>query len=278
MRGIAQGADLDLDDVLALNIRSEISLTNYSDGCTSIAKVDGQSVLIAQNWDWVEEAGDVTVLLDIRAPDKPRILMSGEAGIVGKFGMNDAGVGVCMNAIKCGVLDAGKLPVHVAMRLVLESSSFDAARAKVDALGLASCVNFVIADKAGNFATVECTPKGNAVIAPEAGSGTVCHTNHIYSPDNPAGIKDFPSENSFSRLARIRELSDGKPGSVDSIREWLSDEEGAPAAICRSRPPTARGIERMVTLATVIIDLKKLEMQVSYGKPNQNPPVKTLVF
>lgn len=36
MRGIAAGAGVDFLDILALNLPSEISLTNYSDGCTSI--------------------------------------------------------------------------------------------------------------------------------------------------------------------------------------------------------------------------------------------------
>lgn len=64
MRGIANGAQLDMEDIIALNVRSEIGLTNYpntpkvalpaiTDGCTSIVQrsQDGSTVILAQNWD-----------------------------------------------------------------------------------------------------------------------------------------------------------------------------------------------------------------------------------
>jgi isopenicillin-N N-acyltransferase like protein len=54
MEGIAAkpGSDLSRDDILTLNVRSEIALTNYSNGCTSINRqVDCGQVFLAQNWD-----------------------------------------------------------------------------------------------------------------------------------------------------------------------------------------------------------------------------------
>lgn len=51
MEGIAAGAGVDFEDVLALNVRTEIAYGMFSDGCTSIAwKARGKSFL-AQNWD-----------------------------------------------------------------------------------------------------------------------------------------------------------------------------------------------------------------------------------
>ncbi|GAM40565.1 short-chain dehydrogenase [Talaromyces pinophilus] len=173
------GAERAGPDILALNLRSEISLTNYSDGCTSIttATPDASQVFLAQNWDW------------------PRVRMMGEAGIVAKCGINEAGVAVCMNAIR-----------------------------------------------SGKIATIECTPRGLAPIFPEPGTHTTFHTNHLWSPDIPQGIRDHPSKNSFTRLERIKALTKGQVGSVAKIRSWLSDEEGTPVSICRSTPLGARGI------------------------------------
>ncbi|KAL2833333.1 acyl-coenzyme A:6-aminopenicillanic acid acyl-transferase-domain-containing protein [Aspergillus cavernicola] len=287
MKGIAAGAGVEFLDILALNLRSEISLTNYSDGCTSIVtrgnnntstKSAAGGVYLAQNWDWVGEASSSTTFFDITPAGKPRIRMMGEAGIVAKFGLNDAGVGICMNAIRSGSISKSQLPVHLAMRRVLECRSFDGALEMLNKKGLASCVNLMIADKSGKIATVECTPKGVAVIYPEPGSWTTWHTNHLWSPDIPAGIRDHPSKNSFSRLERIKVLSWGQVGSVEKIRSWLSDEEGTPMSICRSTPPGARGIERMETLSTIIMDLAKMEVQVSFGRPCLSPPVRVLPF
>ncbi|TPX09746.1 uncharacterized protein E0L32_009085 [Thyridium curvatum] len=280
MRGIAAGSKRDFLDILALNLRSEISLTNYSDGCTSIVSTgatDGE-VYIAQNWDWVGEAGKSTCFFDIHKTGKPRIRIMGEAGIVCKFGFNDAGVGICMNAIRSGTVSKTQLPVHLAMRRVLECRSFDEAFEMLTKKGLASCVNLMIADKSGKLATIECTPKGLAPIYPAPGCTATYHTNHLWSPNVPIGIKDHPSQNSFSRLERIKELSDGQAVSVDSIRTWLSDEKGTPVSICRSTPPGTKGIERMETLSTVIMDLKNLRAEVSFGKPSLSPPVRVIAM
>lgn len=278
MKGIAAGAGVDFGDILALNLRSEISLTNYSDGCTSIVTKNSSSgdTFVAQNWDWVGEAGLSTAFFDIRKPGVPRIRMLGEAGIVAKFGFNDAGVGVCMNAIRCGTVNLKALPVHLAMRRVLECKSFDEAYAMLSQKGIASCVNLAIADRDGKFATIECTPKGLAPIYPEPATSVTFHTNHIWSPNVPEGIRDHPSKNSFTRLDRIRELSTGQEPSVAKIREWLSDEQGTPVSICRSTPPGTKGIERMETLATMIIDLQNSKAEVTLGKPSLSPPVLTL--
>lgn len=280
MHGIAEGAGVDFEDILTLNLRSEICLTNFTDGCTSlvIRSTDASDVFVAQNWDWVGEAGDSTAFFDIRKDGKPRVLMLGEAGIVAKFGFNDAGVGICMNAIRCGSVNKNALPVHLAMRRVLECSTFQEALEMLEKKGVASCVNFAIADRAGRLATIECTPKGLAPILPGTGTNVTFHTNHLWSPDVPKGIRDHPSKNSFSRLERIKGLSVGQEPSSAKIREWLSDEEGTPVSICRSTPPGTTGVERMETLATIIIDLRKSTAEVSLGKPSLSPPIKKLTF
>lgn len=280
MRGIAAGAGVDFMDILALNLRSEISLTNYSDGCTSIVSQNPTTseVFLAQNWDWVGEARTAMAFFDIRMTGKPRIRMMGEAGIMAKFGFNEDGVGICMNAIRCGTVNKSALPVHLAMRRVLECRSFKEALAMLQEKGVASCANFMVADREGNFATIEATPKGIAPIFPEPGTTTTWHTNHLWSPDVPAGIRDHPSKNSFSRLDRIRELSEGQAATMDKIRTWLSDEQGTPVSICRSTPTNAKGMERMETLATVIMDLQKPKMEASFGRPSLSPPVRTIVI
>lgn len=282
MKGIAAGAGEGVEflDILALNLRSEIALTNYTDGCTSIATYNASrsEVFVGQNWDWVGEASTSTAFFDINKTGMPRIRMFGEAGILAKFGVNEAGVGICMNAIRCGTVAKNQLPIHIAMRRVLECKSFDEAMEMLTRKGLASCANFVIGDSTGKIATVECTPKGLAPIYPENGEWTTWHTNHLWSPNIPAGIKDHPSKNSFSRLERIKLLTKGQEATPEMIRSWFSDEEGTPVSICRSTPSKAVGMERMETLATVIFHLSKRRIELSLGKPCLNPPVRTITL
>lgn len=281
MQGIAEGAGfgLTLEDILALNVRSEIALTNYTDGCTSLSQSceDGR-IFLAQNWDWLEELHRGMVLLDIK-PQGSNISLKflGEAGIVGKIGMNSAGFGLCMNAIRSGGCNKNNLPVHIMSRRLLQyATSVDEALATIEKFGLASTTNFMLADKSSKHMDIECSPHGNALIIPH--KGYVAHTNHLYGPNRPPKMVDHPAANSFSRLARMQELTErdgrqGVPTSFESLRIRLSDEQGTPLSICRDRPPEAVGMERMTTLSTIMMELTSCTGKVTIGRPCDDLPI-----
>jgi isopenicillin-N N-acyltransferase-like protein len=305
IRGIAEGAQLDREDILALNVRSEIGLTNYSntpkeappaitDGCTSIVQrsQDGSTVILAQNWDWLEQLHDGMVIMDIITPDgETRLQFLNEAGLVGKIGVNSHGVGICMNAIRCGALSTDRLPTHFMCRRVLQyAKTFDEAVTMLDQYGGACSFNLAMADVQGNFATVEITPNGLSVIGPLSegdstkvsgkGPNFVAHTNHVMTPpmEFPRGaIYDRPAPNSFSRLERMTELThedinQQKELTLESIIDRLKDQKGTPVSICRDKPANATGMEKMTTLATVSIVFdtvakKVTQSQITIGRP-----------
>ena len=269
MQGIADGSGVELIDIVTLNVRSEICLTNYSDGCTSLTQLNNTTndLYICQNWDWIEGVKSCLVYLDIQQENKPRILTLAEAGIVCKMGMNSAGVGLMLNAIKCGVTKMG-LPTHLAVRKCLECTSVEGAIEQLVKFGVASTSNIMLADKSGTFVTVEASPKGLCVISPDA-LQTVIHTNHLYG--TPRFVKDFPAENSFWRFKNCQELRENAPATPESIRSTLSDTLGTPYSICREPNSEARGIEAMVTLTTTIINIRALEGEISIGNPSKSP-------
>ncbi|GAM84289.1 hypothetical protein ANO11243_022830 [Dothideomycetidae sp. 11243] len=94
MAGIADGAQTDLLSIVALNVRTEINFGLFSDGCTAVSWKAGGESFLAQNWDWETPQRENLVLLDVRKKGCPRIKMVTEAGIVGKIGLNECGVGV----------------------------------------------------------------------------------------------------------------------------------------------------------------------------------------
>jgi isopenicillin-N N-acyltransferase-like protein len=51
IRGIAAGAKVDFEDILALNVRTEIAYGMFEDGCTVITWKVGEKSFMAQNWD-----------------------------------------------------------------------------------------------------------------------------------------------------------------------------------------------------------------------------------
>ncbi|KAL4875351.1 acyl-coenzyme A:6-aminopenicillanic acid acyl-transferase-domain-containing protein [Aspergillus karnatakaensis] len=313
IRGIADGAGVEVKDILALNVRSEIALTNYdnsppeatanvpeiTDGCTSLAQLstDRKNLILAQNWDWLEPLAEGMVILDVTLPKEnggeKRFYTLTEAGLVGKIGLNSSGLGICLNALRCGAFSAEKLPTHIMARYLLErAGEFNEAVSLLKEYGGACAMNMVLADTEGGFATVEVTPLGVSVLRPgpsdattgfdeKKGSGPsfIAHTNHVVTPPanfSRGAIYDRPAANSFSRLNRVTELTrvdaEGSVGtSVESVYERLKDQKNYPYSICRGVPVDAKGMERMTTLASVVVEMDLVEKNargwVTIGRP-----------
>ena len=134
MRGIADGAGLDLTDVLAINVRTEVMyaakarqaprelrLPPSAAPSPSSPPPASRSVTLGQNWDWLLHAAQTLVVLEARQDDGPDFVTVVEAGLLAKTGMNAAGLGLVTNALVTDA-DVGEpgLPYHVLLRAVLD--------------------------------------------------------------------------------------------------------------------------------------------------------------
>ncbi|OQV08963.1 hypothetical protein CLAIMM_13158 [Cladophialophora immunda] len=255
MKGVAAGSDLPFNTILAMNIRTEISMGMLADGCTSFAWKTDMVSLLAQNWDWEEAQQKNLIHLNIKqgAP-KPSISMITEAGIIGKVGLNSAGVGVCLNAILARGVDYDRLPVHLALRATLDSTSRVEAIAKLERAGVAAAVHFLIADGTG-ATSIEFSHKD--LVKLEMQRGRICHSNH-FLVEHTEGVKDRRfGPDTLERMARATELMDGaaaeseKGPTVQTMETFLEDEKGYPGAINRATSATSAN----ATLFGVVMEL-----------------------
>ena len=107
MRGIADGADLVWEDVLALNVRTEVMFAAVARAaareCTALVALPQSTTaghtLLAQNWDWKPEAADNLVVLEARPDSGPSFVTVVEAGLLAKTGLNSAGIGLVTSAL-----------------------------------------------------------------------------------------------------------------------------------------------------------------------------------
>ncbi|KAE8151044.1 acyl-coenzyme A:6-aminopenicillanic acid acyl-transferase-domain-containing protein [Aspergillus avenaceus] len=276
MQGIAEGAGVGILDIVALNCRSELSLGGFSDGCTCLSwKKSDDARVLAQNWDWTSAVQKNLALLDIEQPGRPRIYMITEAGMIGKIGFNSAGVGTCLNVIKARPCVSSKLPIHIALRLCLESTSVDGALETLASHGgVASSQHILLADSTVSLG-LELSPLGDAHLK-EDEYGTVAHTNHFLENKNV----DTPpwNESSPFRLERIRkltrELSDsGVQGELITpglLREKVfSDTYNAPGSICAQEDPGNHWTRRSSTLFNIVMNLYRQDpwAEIVIGKP-----------
>ncbi|PYI10259.1 AAT-domain-containing protein [Aspergillus sclerotiicarbonarius CBS 121057] len=277
MQGIADGAGVELLDIAALNCRSEIAFGKFTDGCTSLSwKRSEQSRILAQNWDFTPLVQKNLAFMEIEQVGKPTIYMVAEAGIVGKIGFNSACVGTCLNAIRAHPCISSKLPIHVALRLCLESISVDDAVRTLESLGgVGSSQHILIADSTSSLG-LELSPLGDVHLQPDE-YDMVTHTNHflenqyVYEPPWLSG--------SPVRLARARQLSreliDSGVLEEDSIipqvfRERVfSDLYNAPQSVCWQEDMTRQPIARTCTLFNIVMRLEptNLGAEVVVGRP-----------
>jgi isopenicillin-N N-acyltransferase like protein len=276
IKGIADGAGMEFEEILAINARTEIinrgkATGTLADGCTSFAVLPGASsdgdTIIGQNWDWKSCLMESPVILRILQGNKPDVLMVTEAGLIGKTGFNSRGIGVCFNAIwtcnnKIGV------PTHVLLRRILNSHNHkEAVYALCEAEG-AGPANYLIAGSGGDAVDIEYDAGDYTMIF--AQNGIIAHTNHVIGSTPACGSsssKDAPD--SYIRLIRLKEsLGSRKMSiSVEHIKEALSDHVGYPDSICRHVNPANDLVNREATLFSVIMNLDKKEMHLAQGQP-----------
>ncbi|WP_246206643.1 C45 family autoproteolytic acyltransferase/hydolase [Virgibacillus ihumii] len=270
MEGLAKGAGVTFEDILAINARSEIALTNVPDGCTAFAITDqNESTWLAQNWDWTSTQADALVQLQIEKTNLPAVNMVTEAGIIGKIGSNSAGIGVGLNALVTNTVKP-KVPIHLGLRAVLESSSMDEALSKVDQNQMASPAHFLIAAKSGKMIGLEVSPVHTAGIKSE--ENFVTHTNHILSEKLKHAVVEDPKPDSFTRYDVVNNLLRGmdKTKINDSMLfEVLADHTNYPHSICRHTSPEDEqtGTRISETIFSIVMNLTDDRLVWMKGHP-----------
>lgn len=268
MRGVALGAGVEYEDVLALNVRTEIAYGMQTDGCTAFAwKAGDGGSWIAQNWDWsAEQKGNLIVVkVDRKGEGKTSFAMVTEAGILGKIGLNDSGVGVTLNAIAAKGVDWGRVPCHLALRSVLDSKSREEAEERLRRLGVASSCHIQIADTKTGGVGLECTSQDVLLIEQDQ-RGIITHSNHLIKEHKTPGSGAMLTD-TFFRLDRVRELLKGvQSPDVHALQEVLKDQENGPCAINRSQTEKST----IETLFSIVMNLEGGVAEVKVGKPTED--------
>ncbi|MFJ7335903.1 C45 family autoproteolytic acyltransferase/hydrolase [Streptomyces sp. NPDC101110] len=287
MQGIADGAGLDLLDIMALNARGEVIYDDSfnrmprreepAEGCTSFTvhgEASGDShVWAGQNWDWRAGVADTVVMLRIVQPPKPTVIMQVEAGQIGRQGANSAGIALNANGLGGRFDDAVGLPQTVIRRRVLDQSNITEAldvlfrtRAHIASNALLTC-------REGFAIDVETTPAGHGWLYPN--DGLLVHGNHYQAgvPDALAGDYRPISSDSLVRLPRaqegLRKLREatGPDESRKLIKQAMSDHLGYPESLCTHADPRQPQVKHWKTLVSSCVDLTAGDYHVTAGTP-----------
>jgi isopenicillin-N N-acyltransferase like protein len=287
LRGIADGAGLDLADVLAINVRTEVMYSakarqaprtqiRLPAECSAFAVVpapgqDGHAI-IGQNWDWLLHAAQTLVVLEVRQDDGPDFVTVVEAGLLAKTGMNAAGLGLVTNALVTDA-DVGEpgLPYHVLLRAVLDCTTITDALEVLQAGPRSSSANYLIAQAGGAALNIEAAPGDFTRLYPVyPEDGVLRHTNHFLAPRiGPADLALWAMPSSVVRLQRLRAAAAAR--TLDDFRVVLADHADYPHSICAHPDPAAHPCEQGATIASVLMDLTARRIWLAAGNPCQVP-------
>lgn len=183
------------------------------------------------------------------------------------------GVGVCLNAIRAHGVDRTRLPVHLALRVLLNAESMSTARQTLEKYGVAASCHILLGDSTGAVG-LECSHLDILALT-YSDRKRIYHANHFLL-DHP-GVKDTNwLPDSTLRTKRIEELADSVAGepSVAILQDLFKDETNAIGCICRSRT----GPDTASTLFNIVMDLSRATAEVLVGRPSAPDERVTLVF
>jgi isopenicillin-N N-acyltransferase-like protein len=281
MEGIAVGAGIAYEEIVALNVRYEILYYQYAvnklaaaDGCTSFAlspeATENGHLLLGQNWDWIPQvAGAIVHTTDL---DGLETLAFTEAGIFGgKIGLNTAGLGLAINGITTTEDDWTRLekPFHLRCYEILRARSLHDAAKVVTGTPRACSGNFLIAQIPDQAVGLEAAP--DTVNRMCWHQQQIVHANHFVDPD-ALGVTEPPDADhrhrSCRRQVRLEQLlATERPLGMADVQAALRDHNTAPRHICRHEDPDAPVDEQYRTVTSITMDLMAGEIYATDGPP-----------
>ena len=269
IEAIAAGAQESPGALFAINARTELLAGGVIAGgaageCSTIALLDGEGALLAQNWDFHPDLAGSRVVWTIDLPGRRSLTTFTEAGIVGKVGVSSDGVALAINFLATDV-DGGLegVPIHVLCRALLEEArTLHDARELIAATPVSASVSMTVAGPDAGRVTArafEVWPGGMAEVALDPERGWIAHTNHFLAA---IGARDLLADSQYSvsthdRLAQLTAaLRNGVAADTASVSELLSSR-GAPGLepIYRLDDGDLPWLERCTTLATLAFEV-----------------------
>jgi len=283
IKGIARGSGRSLDEILAVNARTDMLVMARAPkptdrpGCTALAmrgRVGDKHVLaLGQNWDWRQDLARGVVVLRLKPDKGPRLVTFTEAGMVGKIGFNQFRLGVCLNFLSHATETPARgygVPVHCLLREVMACRTLEEAYKMVAWVPRCASANFLLAQpssKGPEALDLEWTP--TAVARIPMSKHLIVHTNHFKDPalapgcPGQKGKSTLNREATATRLARALAAKHVDPAA--RMKKVLACRKGAPYSVSKSSAPDSPSR----TLAGVVMDLTRNRLYLVAGRPHK---------
>ncbi len=274
MRGIAAGANVSFDDIMALNAMEAVTMDAlHLTRCTSMAvneqrTADGH-VLAAHNEDWVPEDENDVYVISAKPRDEPPFLAMTYGGLLPNVGFNAYGIAQLIDSVYPNDSRIG-IPRLVVSRAVLASRRLSGAIGRTLISHRAAGYNHLLLHDSGEIYSVEVSARKFDIL--HGTDGYMVHTNH-YLSQTMKEIENEPEELISSRVRYFRAnrlLRQNSAHSIKSLQSIQKDHVNLPNSICNHNIDGIDPLDRESTISAMVIDLTSREMHIAWGNPCQN--------
>lgn len=237
--------------------------------CSTLAGLTQSGAAVgAQTWDWQVALSHLWHIHEVAAGEGTLGHVGfAEAGMLGKIGMNAAGVGVMLNILANDGDRTGGVPVHAVLAAVLNrATTLDEAREIIRSAptSASSTITVIASDGA---CLLEIGPHGTVELPV---SGVAAHTNHFVADDLQEGARELAGEpRSHERLALLQHRIETMPAadSADQLAALLcTSASEAPVSLLPD--PQKPHWERPATLVSVRMDAAARSIGLVAGSPS----------
>ncbi|WP_152223768.1 C45 family peptidase [Pseudomonas sp. SCB32] len=280
VEGLALGVGLPLWQLAALNARTEVLAVMpqqpvEGECSTSIhAPAGATAPRSLQTWDWHDSLVPHGLLLQFPGATGLTAKLFTEFGMLGKIGVNSAGLGVHFNILH-HASDNGSagVPVHAIARRVLEEATsvteaVEMARsARVSASTVLSV--FTREDVRARAASIEMSPAHTSVVVPRE-DGWLLHTNHFLDGELSWGERTADVSTTYARLDHLKASIAGMTAvALRERADAFCGAEGDQAIVCFHPDLSMPDTERWETLLSVGIDTRSCALEYIAGTPKK---------
>jgi len=284
VKGIAVGSGQELNDVLVLNLLDEFwvyvnNINNHHCSSIGVPAQNGNPGFISQNMDLENYTDGFQVLMRLERTDsRPQQLILTHPGLIALNGLNEEGIGVCVNTLMQLKASSSGLPVAFVIRHILNSTDKESLLEFIQNVSHASGQNYIIGIK-GEVFDFEASANKVVRFDPKNDNGTVYHTNHPivnddikpwfekYDPNLPDHSKPTTS-NSFQRFNAVeKRMTVNSIINDQSIIAALQSKDNKDHPVCRTNLENGRGY----TFASIVISMaKEPYIQITAGPPDES--------
>lgn len=242
VKGIAAGSGQAFNDIMVLNLLDEFwvyenKLANHHCSGIGVPAINGNAAYIAQNMDIESYTDGYQILLRLSKTDKrPEQFILTHPGVIALNGMNETGIGACMNTLMQLKASSTGLPVAFIVRKIINTTNKEELLQFIQTVPHASGQNYIIGIRNEVY---DFEASANKVVRfdPKNANGSIYHTNHPLANDDVKEWFAFNTTNSNShvRLSAVqRRVKDISTVDDGIIKDALRSKDDKDNPVCRA--------------------------------------------